>query len=52
VHGKQLFEAANNVPQNAKTFMDIKGSHADGYLETGQAYVDGLNTFLTNLPQD
>lgn len=41
-HGLRLYDRA----LQPKAFLDIHGSHAEGYLETGQAYVDGLRSFL------
>jgi fermentation-respiration switch protein FrsA (DUF1100 family) len=40
--GQRLFEAA----AQPKTFSEITGNHADGFLTSGQHYVDGLASFL------
>jgi len=42
-HGKALFEKAA-VP---KEFLQIKGSHNEGFLLSGELYVDGIDRFLT-----
>jgi len=42
--GRLVFDAA---PAD-KQFLDISGGHNDGFLVTGQAYVDGLSTFIDN----
>ena len=41
-HGRALFEAA----PEPKDFMEMTGSHNDGFLVTGQPYLDGLKAFL------
>ncbi len=40
--GRRLYEAA----PPPKVWMTIRGSHADGYVETGTAYLKGLDAFL------
>ncbi len=42
-HGKALFEKAA-VP---KEFLQIKGGHNEGFLLSGELYVDGIDRFLT-----
>jgi fermentation-respiration switch protein FrsA (DUF1100 family) len=42
--GRLVFDAA----PDAKRFLDIRGGHNDGFFVTGQAYVDGLSTFIEN----
>lgn len=42
--GRSVFDAA----PAAKRFLDIRGGHNDGFFVTGQAYVDGLSTFIEN----
>ena len=42
-HGRELFEAA----PEPKEFLEIRGSHNEGFLVTGQPYKDGLRSFLT-----
>ena len=44
-HGKKLFAAANEP----KHFLTIKGLHNDGFLDSKEIYVDGLNVFISNL---
>lgn len=35
-----------------KTFVDLKGSHNDGFLETGPAYGAAIRNFLAGLPTE
>ncbi|HUT54094.1 MAG TPA: alpha/beta hydrolase [bacterium] len=42
-HGLALFRAA---PEN-KRFMEISGTHNDGYLTSGRRYEEGLEKFLS-----
>ncbi len=42
-HGKFLFEAANQPKQ----MLEIRGSHNDGFVISGQLYTDGLNNFIS-----
>lgn len=44
-HGRQLYERY----QGTKTFLEIRGRHADGYLSTGELYVSSLRDFLDNV---
>ena len=41
-HGRRLFAVANEP----KEFLEMRGGHNDGFLVSGQAYVDGFDTFL------
>jgi len=41
-HGRRLFEAA----PEPKTFLEISGTHNDGYYTSGMAYTAGLDRFL------
>ena len=41
-HGERIFEAA----KEPKQFLEMRGSHNDGFIVTGTAYVDGLDAFL------
>ncbi len=41
-HGKALFAAA----REPKQFLPILGGHNEGYLQSGEDYVDGLAAFL------
>ena len=41
-HGIKIFEAANEPKQ----FLEIDGEHYDGFLTTGQHYVDSLAAFI------
>lgn len=41
-HGRQLFEAA----REPKEFLEITGTHNDGFMTSGKRYEDGLNAFL------
>ncbi|MCP4218707.1 MAG: alpha/beta hydrolase [bacterium] len=44
-HGKALFEAA--VCQ--KTFLEISGSHNQGFVDSGKTYINGLRKFIDEL---
>jgi uncharacterized protein len=41
-HGQRLFAAANEP----KRFLEIEGSHNEGFLVSGDRYVDGIAAFL------
>jgi len=41
-HGIKLFDAANEPKQ----FLEIEGDHFDGFLTTGQRYVETLDAFI------
>jgi fermentation-respiration switch protein FrsA (DUF1100 family) len=41
-HGQKLYDAANEP----KTFLKIRGSHNEGFYESGQTYVSGIDHFL------
>ncbi len=41
--GRRVYEAANEP----KRFVEIRGSHADGFYITGPAYVEALDEFLS-----
>jgi len=43
--GQKLFAAASEP----KTFFELKGNHNEGFMETGQPYVDAVSRFLKNL---
>ncbi|BDQ34236.1 alpha/beta hydrolase [Pseudodesulfovibrio portus] len=45
--GKQLHDAYGGP----KSFLELLGDHNTGFLSTGQAYVDGLDRFLSLLEQ-
>lgn len=45
-HGRRLFEIANTPKQ----FLEIRGSHDGGFLETGRLYSDTLRGFLQQYP--
>ncbi|MEO1249772.1 MAG: alpha/beta hydrolase, partial [Pseudomonadota bacterium] len=42
-HGLALFEQANEP----KSFLEMTGGHNDGFLVTGDPYVDGLDAFFS-----
>lgn len=42
-HGQRLFELANEPKQ----FVELRGTHNDGYVATGERYVETINRFLT-----
>jgi len=41
-HGRRLFAAANEP----KGFLDIDSHHAEGYLRSGEIYINGLKDFF------
>ena len=41
-HGKKLFDAAGEP----KTFVELRGSHGSGFMETRAKYTDALRDFL------
>ena len=41
-HGQKLFEAA----PEPKEFLTILGTHNEGFIDSGQHYVDGLKSFI------
>ncbi len=43
VHGRRLFEAANEP----KKFLEISGSHNEGFVLSGKRYENGLDSFIT-----
>jgi len=44
-HGRRLFELANEPKQ----FLEIRGEHNEGFVISGQQYLDGLAGFLAPL---
>ena len=42
-HGRALYAAANEPKQ----FLELKGDHNNGFLQTGEAYTQGLDAFLS-----
>ena len=46
-HGRELFEAANEP----KEFLEIEGSHNDGFLMSAEKYQRELGRFISSLPQ-
>jgi len=44
-HGKLLFEAASA----RKQFLEISGSHNDGFIVSGKTYEDGIDRFLSTI---
>ena len=41
-HGQRLFETANDP----KEFLEISGTHNEGFIESAEVYKGGLNSFL------
>ncbi len=41
-HGRQLFEMANEP----KEFLEITGTHNEGFITSGKHYEEGLNAFI------
>ncbi len=46
-YGQQIFDAANEP----KKFLGIRGTHNDGFLMSGQIYIEGIFRFLENKDQ-
>jgi fermentation-respiration switch protein FrsA (DUF1100 family) len=44
-HGEAIFAAANEP----RTLLAIRGTHNDGFLYDARTYIEGLQTFLTEL---
>ena len=42
-HGRALYEACSG----RKFFLEISGGHNDGFLLSGETYVQGLDRFIT-----
>ena len=47
-HGRELFTAANEP----KTFLEIRGTHNDGFLTSGTTYTQGLGRFISRYLAD
>jgi len=47
-HGRKLFESANEP----KEFLEITGSHNDGFILSEKKYRDSLNSFITKYTED
>jgi len=50
-YGKQLFNEALKETTTTKLFLDTIGNHNDGFLLSGKQYIDGLNSFITDIVQ-
>ena len=46
--GRALFEKA----QTPKVFLELKGGHNDGFIVTGQAYIQGLGDFISTYSEN
>ncbi len=44
--GRNLYDAASQP----KTFLDIKGDHNYGFLDSGELYIGGIQQFIETLP--
>lgn len=44
-HGQKLFKLANEP----KTFFEMQGDHGNGFLDTGEAYIQAVNEFVTSV---
>lgn len=42
-HGRRLFEIANEP----KEFLELRGTHNEGFSQTAKRYEDGLNSFIS-----
>lgn len=47
-HGRRIFDTA----PEPKKFLEISGGHNDGFLFTGERYIEGLRSFLDSLEED
>ena len=47
-HGRRIFDAANEP----KEFLEIRGSHNEGFLITGPRYRDGLESFILRISSE
>ena len=47
-HGQALFDAA----PGPKAWLELRGGHNDGFMVSGQSYLDGLAAFLDDLPDN
>lgn len=47
VHGQKLFEIA----RDPKQFLEISGTHNEGFITSGRTYVGGLSAFISGLKQ-
>jgi len=47
-HGEKIFQTAGEP----KVFLEMAGSHNEGFMMTGAAYVEGLNAFLIHYFDD
>tara|TARA_R110002072_G_scaffold223678_1_gene380710 strand:- start:4199 stop:5062 length:864 start_codon:yes stop_codon:yes gene_type:complete len=50
-YGKQLFNEALKETTTPKSFLDITGGHNEGFLISGEQYIDGLGRFITAIVQ-
>ena len=46
-HGRRLFEVANEP----KRFLELTGTHNEGFLTSGKRYEEGLNAFISEYIQ-
>lgn len=47
-HGERLFRAANEP----KEFLEIRGTHNEGFLTSGRLYEEGLDSFISRYAAD
>ena len=47
-HGRKLFDAA----KEPKIFLEISGSHNEGFITSGSVYLDGLKAFLDQVDRN
>jgi fermentation-respiration switch protein FrsA (DUF1100 family) len=45
--GRGVFEAA----PEPKSFLEFRGSHNEGFLDSGSEYTEGLEKFIAGLPE-
>jgi fermentation-respiration switch protein FrsA (DUF1100 family) len=47
-HGRKLFDAANDP----KVFLEISGSHNEGFITSSSVYINGLKAFLDQVDRN
>jgi fermentation-respiration switch protein FrsA (DUF1100 family) len=47
-HGRKLFDAANDP----KVFLEISGSHNEGFIASSSVYINGLKAFLDQVDRN
>jgi fermentation-respiration switch protein FrsA (DUF1100 family) len=47
-HGRKLFDAANDP----RVFLEISGSHNEGFITSSSVYINGLKAFLDQVDRN